>query len=181
MDTLADFGFIVEEPRRVMYKKSLSVNNTVGRNDAILAIITPEIVDRLIPFIDDAKYWYSILITVGNHLIGRSDDWVIDMIKSYFKRKHKVEVYIIPDYSEGGRLHFHGLMKLTGSTYKYISKLKNELQKDIGLTWIRPIRGLSNYVKYMFKFYTSTPDIRFDIRDEIGNDYLRKLFSLSIV
>lgn len=176
MGDLSDFGFIQECERIVKYKKTLSVNNIEGRNDRILAVITPVIVDGIIPLINKDEYYHSILITLNPYMFKYSDDWIIDMLKTYIKTKRKAHFYIIPDYSEDGRLHFHGLMKVENTTYKYISKIRNELEKAFGRTWIRPIRNLPLYIKYMFKLYIDGK-IRFDLNDQIGCNYLESFFS----
>lgn len=176
MGDLSDFGFIQECERIVKYKKTLSVNNIEGRNDRFLAVITPEIVDGIIPLIGKDEYYHSILITLNPQMFKYSDDWIIDMLKTFIKTKRKAKFYIIPDYSEEGRLHFHGLMKVENTTYKYISKVRNDLEKAFGRTWIRPIRNIPQYIKYMFKIYIDGK-IRFDIDDQVGGDYLQKFIS----
>lgn len=60
--------------------------------------------------------------------------------------------YIVGEYSDKFRWHYHGLIKV--KDVKTLDKIKRKLQDKIGRVVVEQIRNVPQYLEYMFKQYT---------------------------
>lgn len=106
--------------------------------------------DRMI---DNDRGSMELTVTITDTLLNRyKKKYIKVMIEDIIRHTKGIrDCILIPDYSNIGRLHYHGVIIF--NKLSSMNTLKRKLTKQIGRTRIAQITYTESYKKYMYKIY----------------------------
>lgn len=129
-------------------------NGNTQQSTSLISIETLETIrEKTDRMIDNDRGSMELTITMTDTLLNRyKKKYVKIMIEDIIRHTKGIrDCILIPDYSETGRFHYHGVVIF--NKLSSINTLKRKLTKQIGRTRIAQIMYTESYKKYMYKIY----------------------------
>lgn len=133
--------------------------NIAGRNVSPLVTITPEKLTDILTNIEPLNQ-SEITMTFRDNIL---ETYTVPMIQKtvyqFMKKlgsKHHFTFFLVQDYSNTYRLHYHGIIWL--SNVEVAQKIRLSIQRKFGRTQIRTINHPVEYAQYVFGIYSEDHD-----------------------
>lgn len=114
---------------------------------------TVEELKRRISRVIETEHAMFITITHNNAFEKHNDRRQIWILQEFLSRWNVAikYVYLVKDYSEEGRAHWHGIIQFAARSM--LKQFKNEIQDLIGYTAVSVLNSKDRAIEYLFKIY----------------------------
>lgn len=110
------------------------------------------------------SFWDNALeltITFTDNILDKYNHGFIqkEIFRLIDKQNLNYRILLFRDYSDVGRLHYHGLIKPTNKGIERMDKLRSQLRNRFGRCEIKRINSREFYLLYMLKIYIERLEI----------------------